>query len=763
MLVFFGALSFGVPAQHVFLEAEQFADLGGWDLDQQSMEVMGSPYLLAHGLGVPVKDAVTTAKFPSAGKYRVWVRTRDWVAPWNAPGAPGKFQVLVNGQPLAETFGTQGADWHWQDGGRVEVGGAAKIALHDLTGFEGRCDAVLFSQHATFTPPNEAVALTKFRRSALGLPEEPEDGGEFDLVVVGGGIAGTSTAISGARNGLRVALVQDRPVLGGNGKFYLYYTGNYGDGVVEKSLNWTHRNHQRIGVAVADSPNGPWTRFDQPLVDTTPGFYDALCCNNPSVAARPNGGYLMVYKAVGDQGKLPFGGPVFHCVATSDNPTGPFKKLPNPIFVKEGVPFAAEDPFIWRGADRYWAVVKDNAGHFTKRGYSLALWESADGIDWKLAKHPLVATPEVTWADGRTQQLEALERPQLLFDHGVLIALFCVAADTKDREGSFNLQIPLQPVARPTSKARALPIHTATRPGNSPLNVARLRNPVWSSADNLRDPSVLKVHDGYLLFYSRLAGSNWALPASWSIASVFTRDFVRFENDHDVSAKGHASPGDVVKWHGRFILPYQTYPTNPTQLCFSESPDLQAWSAPKPFLTEARFLPWNTLRRIIDPTLVLDGKTLHCYFVGSANITNAAGKTLRANLLGHAITCDPNLEQWEILSTNTPLLGVSERAPDGVENVTIFRTGDHRTMIYSEGLADQHLALASSTDLRKWTLAGPIELPRQKWMVRKYGAPFVWRETDQWLMILMGQSAIGKTTLGLLTSPDGRHWNLLPE
>ena len=49
------------------------------------------------------------------------------------------------------------------------------------------------------------------------MPEEPEDGGEFDLVVVGGGIAGTSAALSAARNGLRVALVQDRPVLGGNG------------------------------------------------------------------------------------------------------------------------------------------------------------------------------------------------------------------------------------------------------------------------------------------------------------------------------------------------------------------------------------------------------------------------------------------------------------------------------------------------------------------------------------------------------------------
>ena len=213
-----GCMMLGASArcQNVFLEAEQFADLGGWDLDQQSMEQMGSPYLLAHGLGVPVKDAVTTAKFPTAGTYRVWVRTRDWVAPWKAPGTPGKFQLLINGKPLATTFGTEGAAWHWQDGGSVEVNQQATVALHDLTGFEGRCDAILFCKDAAFTPPNELGALEKFRRAALGLPETPEDGGTFDLVVVGGGIAGSSAAISAARNGLKVALVQDRPVLGGN-------------------------------------------------------------------------------------------------------------------------------------------------------------------------------------------------------------------------------------------------------------------------------------------------------------------------------------------------------------------------------------------------------------------------------------------------------------------------------------------------------------------------------------------------------------------
>ena len=58
------------------------------------------------------------------------------------------------------------------------------------------------------------------------------------------------------------------------------------------------------------------------------------------------------------------------------------------------------------------------------------------------------------------------------------------------------------------------------------------------------------------------------------MACAFTRDFVHFENDRDVSPKGYASPGDVVQWHGRWLLPYQSYPARPIRLCFSESTDL---------------------------------------------------------------------------------------------------------------------------------------------------------------------------------------------
>lgn len=50
----------------------------------------------------------------------------------------------------------------------------------------------------------------------LNIRDTPEKTESFDLVVVGGGIAGCAASVAAARQGLRVALVHDRPVLGGN-------------------------------------------------------------------------------------------------------------------------------------------------------------------------------------------------------------------------------------------------------------------------------------------------------------------------------------------------------------------------------------------------------------------------------------------------------------------------------------------------------------------------------------------------------------------
>ena len=226
LLASFFVVSRAPAATTVLVEAEGFQNRGGWVVDQQFMDQMGSPFLLAHGLGAAVEDATTTVAFPETGEYRVWVRTRDWVGSWKKPdtpssmkadGTPGEFEIVVDGTALKTIFGVEGARWHWQDGGTVNVENErVDIALRDLTGFDGRCDAVLFSKDATLVPPNEDPEMAMFRRRILGYPEEPPDAGSFDFVVTGGGVAGTCAAISAARQGLQVALIQDRPVLGGN-------------------------------------------------------------------------------------------------------------------------------------------------------------------------------------------------------------------------------------------------------------------------------------------------------------------------------------------------------------------------------------------------------------------------------------------------------------------------------------------------------------------------------------------------------------------
>jgi len=201
------------PTEGVLVEAEAFSDVGGWSVDQQFMDQIGSSFLLAHGLGKPVASARTKVVLPAPGAYRLWARTRDWVAPHGA----GAFEVLVDGTS-AGTFGKGGSgEWEWWRGGEVKVEGRdIEVEVRDLTGFEGRVDALFFARGSEgLPPPNEADY--SWRRQLLGLPEVAPLAGEFDFCVVGGGFAGMCAAVAAARKGLTVALVQDRPVFGGNG------------------------------------------------------------------------------------------------------------------------------------------------------------------------------------------------------------------------------------------------------------------------------------------------------------------------------------------------------------------------------------------------------------------------------------------------------------------------------------------------------------------------------------------------------------------
>ena len=204
--------------------ASRFADKGGWTVEQQFIHQMGSSYLLAHGIGVaPVADAKTSFHVETEGEYTLFVRTKNWTKYWSDGPTPGIFQVLVDGITDGETFGTGlsastgnvSTEWIWQKGGTVRLSeGVHEIALHDLTGFDGRADAIYLTRSGDI--PGDSLEVYKSMREAFLGEETIEDKGDFDFVVVGGGIAGECAAISAARLGLKVALIQDRYVLGGN-------------------------------------------------------------------------------------------------------------------------------------------------------------------------------------------------------------------------------------------------------------------------------------------------------------------------------------------------------------------------------------------------------------------------------------------------------------------------------------------------------------------------------------------------------------------
>ncbi len=200
--MFFSAVVSAAPVERVDIHPQCF-DNGGWKTDVQFMDVMGSPYLLAHGCGIRVLDATARIEVPSAGEWRVWVRSRKWT-----DGA-GAFKVRVGENLLGRTFGVSQSEWAWEDGGIVSLkAGTAKVTLEDQDGFDGRCaGVVLVKNGSAAAAPVGALDVRNVKESETV---------EVDFVVVGGGLPGTCAAVAAARRGLKVALVQDRPVLGGN-------------------------------------------------------------------------------------------------------------------------------------------------------------------------------------------------------------------------------------------------------------------------------------------------------------------------------------------------------------------------------------------------------------------------------------------------------------------------------------------------------------------------------------------------------------------
>lgn len=246
-------------------------------------------------------------------------------------------------------------------------------------------------------------------------------------------------------------------IIRASGKYFLYYTGNRGtpdwkrDRPVPAGSNewWIHRNHQRIGVAVADAPEGPWRRLDRPLLDVGPGFGNTII-NVPNMVALPDGGYRLYYKTLAE-GPGNFGGGVFHYGADSSSPLGPFTRHPVPMVdknqlmpaVKHHFDFHIDDHFEWFQGDRFYAIVKDHdAPYLTSHGRSLILFESPDGRAWSPSNHVLVQAFQLNWSDRGRESYLRLEMPKLLIEDKQP-TLLSLAALPEGSRTSFLILVPL--------------------------------------------------------------------------------------------------------------------------------------------------------------------------------------------------------------------------------------------------------------------------------------------------------------------------------
>jgi hypothetical protein len=205
------------------------------------------------------------------------------------------------------------------------------------------------------------------------------------------------------------------------------------------------RSQKRIGVATAKRLEGPWTRYDRPVLDTRPGTFYSFLTSNPSPVMHEDGSVLLVFKSRRYEGathsRMMLG------VARAKHYLGPYEVVGDePIF--SATRFGeVEDPFVWKGPQGYEMVAKDMTGALVGEKHAALHARSADGVRWELAERPKAWSRTLRFDDGTSQTMGQLERPFLLIENGRPTFLFAAAGDGPggfaNMTTSFNLAIPL--------------------------------------------------------------------------------------------------------------------------------------------------------------------------------------------------------------------------------------------------------------------------------------------------------------------------------
>ena len=225
--------------------------------------------------------------------------------------------------------------------------------------------------------------------------------------------------------------IQRDPV---SGTYLLYYMGSTNNGTVKTGGGECANNpekkslcNQRVGLATATHPGGPWLRRPKPILDIgAPGAWDDQFTTNPTPLALANGSVLLLYKARSreDFGKMSTG------VAFAETFEGPYRKLGSGPLA--GVPGGCEDAGVYQDPQSkiFHIVLHCGCGYLT-------LW-SLDGIgSWQPSKAGTIPwCTDVEFSDGSTHNMSTRQRPKWVRSkNGSVTHLLTGAASRDMHEG----------------------------------------------------------------------------------------------------------------------------------------------------------------------------------------------------------------------------------------------------------------------------------------------------------------------------------------